>query len=166
MDPNLLKGLKKLTKAVHTGGLECSHSRINKYCPKRQNFSYRGMVARTELAVFDNNSKVARPQARTKDGTLRYKIVFPKRTKQWVAKPISTPKSHDWRHDLTCKAVRFRLGELSKQHVENILLPDDILKNIADTEFPPPKVRCDQPSSISLDSMNVFVNVYLGLNHI
>jgi len=85
------------------------------------------MVARTELTVLDHNSNMVRPQARTNDGTARYNIVFPKITKQWVAKLM--------RHDLARKAFQLWLSELSKEHKENILLPDDIPKNIADTEF-------------------------------
>jgi len=54
-----------------------------------------------------------------------------------VAKPISTSNSHDGEHDLARKAVQLRLGELSKEQVENIILPDDIPTNIPDIpEFP------------------------------
>jgi len=51
------------------------------------------------------------------------------------------PKSHDWKDYLARKAIQVPLSELSKDLVENILIPDDIPNNIADTEFLP-KVIC------------------------
>lgn len=55
LNPRLLKDLAKLTDFNHTGGLEVYHSMMLKYCPKRQHFSYKGMLARTQLAAIDNN---------------------------------------------------------------------------------------------------------------
>ena len=63
-----------------------------KYAPKRQHFSYNGMVARTQLAALDHNANTGRQQAivsrGANQGELQYKVVFPKNTKEWVAKPI------------------------------------------------------------------------------
>ena len=53
--PRILNDLARLTAFCHTGGLEVYHSMLLKYCPKRQHFSYNGMVARTQLAALDNN---------------------------------------------------------------------------------------------------------------
>lgn len=55
LNERILKDLGKLTDFSHTGGLEVYHSLMLKYCPKRQHFSYKGMVARTQLAALDNN---------------------------------------------------------------------------------------------------------------
>ena len=33
-----------------------------KYCSKQEHFSYKGMVARTQLAALDNNAYADRPQ--------------------------------------------------------------------------------------------------------
>ena len=63
LHPKLLKDLANLTDFCHTGGLEVYHSMILKYCPKREHFSYKGMVARTQLAAIDNNHNTGRKQA-------------------------------------------------------------------------------------------------------
>ena len=55
LEPKLLKDLANLTDFCHTGGLELYHSMILKYCSKREHFSYKGMVARTQLAAIENN---------------------------------------------------------------------------------------------------------------
>ena len=39
MDKILSRGMAKLSKALHTGSLECFYSVLNKYCPKWQHFS-------------------------------------------------------------------------------------------------------------------------------
>ena len=53
----------------------------DKYSPKRQSFSHKGMIVRTELAVLDHNNNLAREQATTADGRLCFNMIFPKRTK-------------------------------------------------------------------------------------
>ena len=59
----LLNDLNKLTEFHHTGELEQYHSVLLKYPPKREHFSYNGMVARKQLAVLDHNSNVHQKQA-------------------------------------------------------------------------------------------------------
>lgn len=93
-DTNILKALQQMTGFCHTGDLEVYHSVLLKYCPKRQHFSYEGMLARNELAALDHNNNLHRQQAVTTSGELRYKIVYPKGRKDWVAKPISEDKSY------------------------------------------------------------------------
>ena len=51
----LLNDLNKLTEFHHTGELEQYHLVLPKYAPKREHFSYNGMVARTQLALLDHN---------------------------------------------------------------------------------------------------------------
>ena len=91
-DKTLLKDIEQLTLNCHTGTLEMYHSVQLKYLSKRQHFSYKGMVARTQLAALDHNANTGRQQATVSrgenEGELRYKVVFPKQTKEWVAKPI------------------------------------------------------------------------------
>ena len=38
------------------------------YCSKQENFSYKGMVAGTQLAALDNNANAERPQALMQSG--------------------------------------------------------------------------------------------------
>ena len=69
-----------------------------KYCPKRQHFSYKGMIARTQLAVLDHNHNTGRQQSVVRLGAMkgepRYNVVFPKGRSSWVAKPIREKKSY------------------------------------------------------------------------
>ena len=72
---------------------------VLKYARKCQHFSFKGMVARTQLAATDHNANTGREQAQASRGEntdeLRYKLVFPKRTKEWVAKPVKEKTTRD-----------------------------------------------------------------------
>ena len=96
----LLKDLAKLTEFHHTGQLESYHSLMTKYVPKREHFSYNGMVARTQLAILDHNANTNRSQAEVKKGACqgekRYKLVCSKQRENWVVKEIKTPKSYSY----------------------------------------------------------------------
>ena len=78
INKKLLNDLEKLTEFHHTGELESYHSVMTKYVPKREHFSYDGMVARTQLAILDHNANVGRKLAEIKkeasQGEKRYKI--------------------------------------------------------------------------------------------
>ena len=78
LNRKLLKDLAKLADFCHTGGLEVYHSMPLKYCPKREHFTYQGMLARTQLAALDNNSNVGRQQAVERSGQPRYRPCYPK----------------------------------------------------------------------------------------
>jgi hypothetical protein len=93
---------------------------------KRLHFSHSGMVARTQLAVMDHNANLARPQASDRKGNLRYKCVFPKRTKEWVAKPIYQSKEHSWREDLLHACCAVLQGDLVLRPMEPIICPPNI----------------------------------------
>ena len=78
----LLKHLAKLKEFHHTGQLESYHSLMTKYVPhvpKREHFSYNGMVARTQLAILDHNANTTRSQEEVKKGPCqgekRYKLL-------------------------------------------------------------------------------------------
>lgn len=51
-----------------TGALEVYHNVMLKYLPKRLHFGYDTMVARTQLAIMDNNYNVGWEQAETSEG--------------------------------------------------------------------------------------------------
>ena len=91
-DQDLLKDIQQLTLSCHTGSLEVYHSVQTKYLPKRQHVWYRGMVARTQLATLGHNASTSRDLASASrgenKGELHFKVVFPKRSKEWIAKPI------------------------------------------------------------------------------
>ena len=92
LNKKILKDIEKLTEFCHTGELEVYHSEYLKYCPKREHFSHKGMVARAQLTALDHNANCGRKQAVVQSGPragqARYKVTFPKAQKQWVAKPI------------------------------------------------------------------------------
>ena len=75
---SLINDLKYLINFNHTGTLEVYHSLYNKYCPKRLHFSYKGMMARSQLAVLDFNAGVGLKQAETKLGNLDLSSSFQK----------------------------------------------------------------------------------------
>ena len=54
LNKKFLKDIEKLREFHHTGELEVYDSLLLKYVPKRLHFSYKGMVARTQLAVTDH----------------------------------------------------------------------------------------------------------------
>ena len=64
----LLKDLAKLTEFHHTGQLKSYHSLMTNYVPKREHFSYNGMVAQTQLTILDHNANTNRSQAEVKKG--------------------------------------------------------------------------------------------------
>ena len=109
LNTKLLKDLAKLTDFCHTGKIEVYHSMMLKYCSKQEHFSYKGMVARTQLAALDNNANAERPQALVQSGEHagqeRYKACFPKAHKRWVVKPISQKKSYQYLSTLLAQVL-------------------------------------------------------------
>ena len=96
LDKRLVKDIRQLSEFCHTGCLEVYHSLMLKYVPKRQEFDFDQMVARTALAVIDHNMSRNRAQATNKKGEKVFRLAFPKATSEWVAKPVYESKSYDW----------------------------------------------------------------------
>ena len=135
---NLLKDIPKLTKFCHTGMLEVFHSLLTKYCPKRQHFGYKGMMTRIQLVALDHNYNIDREQATTSKGIKRYKVVFPKATKAWVAKPIAETKSYQYLHEISTSVLKRRSMEHTPiRHHKAKAPPVDLPKNIAGHKQPP-----------------------------
>ena len=84
------------------------HSLLLKYCSKRLHFGYKVMIAQTQLAALDHNNNVDRSQATTAHEQKRYKVVFPKAKKQWIAKPIMEPKSYGYLNDMLAAVLERR----------------------------------------------------------
>ena len=138
-DKNLLKDIPQLSLCCHTGNLEVYHSVQTKFVPKRQHFSYKGMVARTQLTALDHNIDTGRKQATAtkgaNQGELQYKLVFPKHTKEWVAKPVLEKKSNDH-----LKPMLDAIIDRKKQKPQErsaTLTATHIPKNIASKPRPP-----------------------------
>lgn len=128
--PKLLKDIRLLADFVQTGCLEVFHgSMAKKYVNKSQHYSYNGMVSRTQLAVIDHNCNVGRGVATTASGDERYKCVYPKLQKQWVAKPIYEEKSYQFVHDLLSDTILLKKGEIEVPDLERPHLPQNIAPN-------------------------------------
>lgn len=131
-DTKFLQDLEHLTKYSHTGNLEVYHAVINKYAPKRQHFSYRGMICRTQLAALDHNAGANLDQAKTKAGNLRYNLVFPKQSARWTVIPIKDHKNKQYVYEMVQRVIQCCNN--------NIILTESsipsIPKNIASTPRP------------------------------
>ena len=114
----LLKDIRLLTRACHTGELEVFHGALLKYCPKRQEFDYLQMQARNQLAVLDHNCNITnrahavvkreRPGT-SKKGTPRYKLHWSKSTKRWVLKKIYKDRKYDYIYPMLEKVIEMKL---------------------------------------------------------
>ena len=139
LDKNIVKAIMMLNLCCHTGSLEVYHSVQTSFVPKRQHFSFKGMVARSQLAALHHNANTHRDQARStkgeNEGELRYKIVFPKRTKEWVAKPIKENISKDYLRPIL-DAVVARKNASYNDRSEGVDT-DHIVQNIASKPRPP-----------------------------
>ena len=138
-DKNLLKDIQLLSLCCHPGNLEVYHSVQTRYVPKRQHFSYKGMVARTQLAAPDHNANTGRQQATVtrgaNQGELQYKLVFPKHTKEWVAKPIMEKTSRNYLNPIL-DAIVDRKRKKPCERSATLTAPH-IPKNIASKPRPP-----------------------------
>ncbi|XP_070548761.1 uncharacterized protein [Ptychodera flava] len=136
-DKKIQAAAEKLSEFCHTGSLESFHALLTKYCPKRQHFSYKGMVARAQLAALDHNANSGRNHASItngdRQGEHRYRTVFPKNRKAWVAKPIKEKKSYCHVSEMMCDVIGRRR---SGREDGNINVPD-LPANIAPTPRPP-----------------------------
>ena len=88
LDKTLLKDIRQLNEFGHMGKLEVYHSLMTKYCPKRQEFDFAQMTARTALPVLDHNHNTQRLQKVTSNGKPRFKVTYSKTSARWVAKPV------------------------------------------------------------------------------
>ena len=139
--PKLLKDMMSVTEFHHTGVLEIYHSMMLKYCPKRQHFSYKGMIARIQLAVLDHNHNTLRQQSVVNLGAMkgepRYNVVFPKGQSSWVAKPITKKKSYDFLYHL--------IKDVKKAHTHGIQdLPSVAAPSAKNIASKPKKAVVDQ----------------------
>lgn len=145
LDKKNLEDMEHLTEPYHTGNLEVFHSLINSYASKRHEFELNVMDARVKLAVLDHNNNVDRKQAKVsverkgsgKKGDKKFKYVSAKISKEWVAKPIMEPKSHDFIYSLLQEVVDRKLEGVNltlktSELTDRLKCP----KNIAFTDRP------------------------------
>ena len=95
-----------MSEICHTGSLEAYHSLMTKYVPKRQEFDFDQMNARTALAVIDHNMSRDRIQMTNKKGEKMFKLVCTKANAQWVVKPRYERKTYDWVSAMMVRVVK------------------------------------------------------------
>lgn len=71
-----------------------------KYIPKRQEFKYEQMVARTQLSAIDHNFNIWRNQKTDDEGQPKFYRAFSKVTGRWTAKRLYEEKDYGFRLDL------------------------------------------------------------------
>ena len=133
LNKNTLKDLKHLTKFSHTGNLEVYHSLYNRWLPKRQHFSFLGIVTRSQLAVMDFNAGSNLEQAETSQGKKKFNVGFSKVTNVWSAKPIKNEKDDTYLFkmvDRTIEVVK------NRKKLDTPDMPDNLPPNIAPIEKP------------------------------
>ena len=150
LDKRLSKDIAKLTEFCHTGELEVFHSLMLKYCPKREHFSYQGMLARTQLAALDQNAHACRQQAVVSQGANigepRYKVSFPRAQKNWVVKPIKEKKDYAHVHELVGNVVH-AVGSGNIEEIAEELNVPDLPRNISNTPVPDKRQLIDSHRS-------------------
>lgn len=97
------------------------------------------MVARTQLTALDHNANTGRQQATisrgANQGELQYKLVFPKHTKEWVAKPIFEKTSNNHLEPMLDAIVDRKLQKPGERSAA--ITAPHISKNIASKPRPP-----------------------------
>ena len=96
--PYLLRDLGKLSPVHQTFGLEVYHSVVNHFAPKSTHFCYESMLARIHLAALHYNENSAKKKSKTKSGTLKYKLVYPKAKKgeEAAVKPTKNEATYEY----------------------------------------------------------------------
>ena len=125
-DKRFVKSLPYYADFMHTGSLES----LLMYASKRSFFTYLGYVARLKLAVLDNNFHSDRKQAKTKDGKLRYRRKWNKRTKKHTVVPVLEPKSYAYIEDL-----------LTAVYVKRATTPGPMSQHVSMAEDDPRRVH-------------------------
>ena len=87
--------------------------------PKRQHFSYAGMITRSQLAVMDFNEGSKLEQATTRQGDKRYNINFSKITKNWSSKSVKEKKDQTYLHKMVNETIESAAND---QRLENPIL--------------------------------------------
>lgn len=129
-DGKLLQDIRQTKNYCHTGKLESFHSVALKYKPKRNHFSYDGMVARTILSILDFNHNLYRPQTGRK-------MKYSKPLKRWVGVNTYKCKQHDWRYEILTSVIEAVHNNRSLQLEDDPYRATDVPKRI--TTLPRPQ---------------------------
>ncbi|XP_064635784.1 uncharacterized protein LOC135492965 [Lineus longissimus] len=125
-DKRLLADVGKLSSFCHTGILEVYHSEMIKYMPKSRHFSYKGMVARTQLVALDHNEHSERKQITNKSGKPRYYHSCPKGRDHLVAKNVKEQKDYAYLPKMMTAVVEHVMSGTKPTPVLEPILPQRI----------------------------------------
>ena len=96
------------------------------------------MVAQTQLAALHHNANTSRDHATASrgenEGELRFKVVFPKRSKEWITKPIMEKTTRDHVRPLVDAIVARKCQDAAERSAT--LTAPHIPRNIACTPRP------------------------------
>ena len=143
LDKKVLENLSYLTKFCHAEVLNIYISLYNERAPKRQHFSYLGILARSQLAIMDFNKESNLEQATTEKDEKRYNAQFSKITKSWSSKPIKKEKGRSYLHRMVKETVEC---VKKKERPEKPLVPD-LPKNIVSSPKPDKSVVIENQRS-------------------
>ena len=132
LEKKTLDDLPYLAKFCHTGVLEVYHSLYIKWAPKRQHFSYAGMLTRSQLAIMDFNEGSNLEQATTEKGEKRFNVQFSKVTENWSSKPVKKEKNRSYLHQMIKETIECA----SKNECLETLVIINLPKNIASVSKP------------------------------
>jgi hypothetical protein len=128
-DKRIQKDIKQLNQFCHTGEIEVYHSMMLKYVPKRQEFQYPQMVARTQLAVLDHNFNLNRGIKTDKDGQKVFAPHCSKATGRWTVKNKYDEKNYSFRKELLEITLENKMSEnIFTTHDQRKDLPKNIAK--------------------------------------
>ncbi len=125
-DPRLLRDIRQINLFCHTGSIESFHSALLVYCPKRQEFDFPTMMARSQLAILHHNANVGRKQATvaeprqgsTGKGELRYKPEWKKQSAAWRVRPVYESSTKDHIAEMVATVLEVKAHKISLPRVE------------------------------------------------
>ncbi|XP_033729533.1 uncharacterized protein LOC117318682 [Pecten maximus] len=105
----ITKDIKLLSPREQTSQLESFHSLVCQFAPKSLHYFYDAMKARLLIAALHNNNNVNRGQAQRSDGTLKWKVSYPKAKKGGhCVKAVKEQCTYDYVTELVDEAFSLR----------------------------------------------------------
>ncbi|XP_035671511.1 uncharacterized protein LOC118412627 [Branchiostoma floridae] len=149
-----LKTVTKYLRFRTTSDLESFQNHILMYASKRHSFTPPVYKARCQLAALDYNAHKDRPVWKTKDGHIKYRRRFQKKSDRWSIYVSKQPKHYAYIRDLQSAIVLKRINSHRGMRRTQPLSETDPrrLGNLASIPAPPTHVLVEQHKSRMTDS--------------